>query len=136
LKRSSSSISREISRNTGGKGYRPKQAHAKACKRAKRPGVRRFTEEIRIDVEARLTCEWTPDIICNRAKLEDRPWVCKETIYKYIYADAKEGGSLWKSLPRDKRKRRRRCPRVEGRGRGKIPNQRMIETSINPQNST
>ena len=28
-----SSISREVSRNTGERGYRPKQAHEKACER-------------------------------------------------------------------------------------------------------
>jgi IS30 family transposase len=128
LGRAPSSISREISRNTGGKSYRPKQAHEKSREKAKRPGIRQFTEEIRIDAETRLKYGWTPDIISNRAKLEGRPYVCKETIYKYIYADAKKGGNLWTNLPRSKRKRRRRCPRVEGRGRGKIPNQRMIET--------
>ncbi len=91
LKRAPSSISREISRNTGCKSYRSKQAHEKSREKAKRPGIRRFTEEIRIDVETRLKYGWTPDIICNRAKLEGRPYVCKETIYKYIYADAKKG---------------------------------------------
>ena len=44
-----------------------------------------------------------------------------------IYADAKQGGDLWTHLPRSRRKRRRRCPRQEGRGRGRIPNQRMID---------
>ena len=127
LRRSPGSISREIARNTGKKGYRPKQANEKAQERAKRPGVRRFTEEVRLHVDACLKIGWTPDIISNRAKLEGRPWVCKETIYQYIYDDAKAGGELWKSLPRAKRKRHRRCPRQEGRGRGKIPNQRMIE---------
>ena len=40
----------------------------------------------------------------------------------------KAGGKLWEYLPRARRKRRRRCPRQEGRGRGRIPNQRMIDT--------
>ena len=124
----SGSISREIARNTGLRGYRPKQAHEKAQAQAKRPGPRRFTDEVRADAEARLKEGWTPEIIGGRARLEGRPHVCKETIYKHIYADAKAGGTLWKNLPRAKRKRRRRCPRQEGRGRGRIPNQRMIGT--------
>ena len=128
LGRVASSISREIARNTGGRGYRPKQAHWKAQRRALRPGPRRFTEEVRGDAEARLREGWTPEIISERARLEGRPSVCKETIYTYIYADAKAGGDLWKNLPRARRKRRRRCPRQDGRGRGKIPNQRMIDT--------
>jgi transposase, IS30 family len=128
LRRSAGSISREVARNVGKKGYRHKQAHWKAQERAKRPGPRRFTEAVRLDAEKRLREGWTPEIISGRARHEGRAWVCKETIYKHIYAEAKGGGDLWKHLPRAHRKRRRRCPRVEGRGRGKIPNQRMIDT--------
>ena len=128
LSRNPGSISREIKRNTGLRGYRPKQAHEMAQAQAKRMGPRRFTDEVRADAEARLKEGWTPAIIGGRARLEGRPWVCAETIYTYIYADAKAGGTLWKNLPRAKRKRRRRCPRQEGRGRGRIPNQRMIGT--------
>ena len=128
LDRDPGSISREIARNTGRRGYRPKQAHEKARAQAKRVGPRRFTVEVRADAEARLKEGWTPAIIGGRARLEGRPWVCAETIYTHIYADAKAGGTLWKNLPRAKRKRRRRCPRQEGRGRGQIPNQRRIDT--------
>lgn len=128
LGRAASSVSRELVRNRGKKGYRPQQAHWKATEKARRPGPRRFTEAVRLDAERRLKEGWTPEIIGHRARLEGRAWVCKETIYKHIYADAKAGGSLWKSLPRAHRKRRRRCPRLDGRGRGRIPNQRMIDT--------
>lgn len=127
LGRSASSISREIKRNTGKRGYRPKQAHKKAQWRARRRGARRFTDEVREDAERRLREGWTPEMICGRAKLEGRPSVCKETVYKHIYQDSKKGGDLWKQLPRSHRKRRRRCPKVDGRGRGRIPNQKMID---------
>lgn len=127
LGRAASSISREVLRNRGKRGYRPKQAHWKATQKAKRPGTRRFTEAVRLDAEARLKDGWTPEIIGQRARLEGRAWVSKETIYKHIYADAKAGGTMWESLPRSHRKRRRRCPRQDGRGRGRIPNQRMID---------
>ena len=50
---------------------------------------------VRIDVEERLEAGWTPELIGGRARLEGREWVCKETIYKHIYADAKKGGTLW-----------------------------------------
>jgi transposase, IS30 family len=128
LGRSASSISREVSRNSGRRGYRAAQAQWKAMERAQRPGPRRFTEAVRVEAEERLREGWTPEIISGRARLEERAWVCKETIYKHIYADAKAGGDLWMNLPRARRKRRRRCPRQEGRGRGRIPNQRMIDT--------
>lgn len=128
LRRSASSITREIVRNTGLRGYRPRQAHEKALQRAQRPGPRRFTDEVRKDAEDRLKQGWTPEAISGRARLEGRPSVCKETIYKHVYADAEAGGDLWRNLPRSRRKRRRRCPRQDGRGRGRIPNQRMIDT--------
>ncbi len=128
LGRSPSSICREIARNSGGNGYQPHQAHAMAQERAKRPGPRRFTEKVKKDAETRLKDGWTPDMIGGRARLEGRPWVCKETIYKHIYADAKTGGDLWKNLPRAHRKRCRRCPRDGDRRKGRIQNQRMIDT--------
>jgi len=128
LGRAASTISREIVRNSGGSGYQPRQAHRMAQERAKRPGPRRLTEEVKRDAEERLRKGWTPEMISGRARLEERPWVCKETIYKHVYADAKSGGDLWKHLPRAHRKRRRRCPRDDGRLRGRIPNQRMIDT--------
>jgi len=128
LKRSASTISREITRNTGFANYRPKQAQEAATARALRSGPRRFTEEVRLDAEARIKEGWTPDMIGNRARLEGRPWVNKETIYKYVYDEAKGGGTLWEYLPRAKRKRHRRGPRLEGHGRGQIPNQRSIDT--------
>ena len=126
--RDKGTVSREVRRNKGQKGYRHQQAHRKAEERAARPGPRRFTEEVRLDAEEKLRKGWTPEIICGRAELEGRPHVCKETVYKHVYADAKAGGDLWKRLPRAKRKRKRRCPRQEGRGRGVIPGRRGIET--------
>ena len=128
LGRSASTISREIRRNSGGRGYRAKQAHEKALERARRPGVRRFTEAVRSYVEEHLGKGWTPEAISGRLRLEGLASVCKETIYKYIYADYKAGGKLWLHLPRSHRKRRRRCSRKDGRGRGRIPNQRSIDS--------
>lgn len=95
LGRAASSISREVERNSGQRGYRPKQAQALADERAKRPGPRRFTEAVRKDAVEKLKQGWTPEIICERARLEGREHVCKETIYKYIYVDAAHGGTLW-----------------------------------------
>jgi len=128
LGRDVSCISRELARNTGMRGYRPKQAHRKAHGRAKRPGPRRFTDTVKAEAEVRIRDGWTPEMICERARIEGRPHVSKETIYTHVYADAKAGGNLWENLPRAKRKRHRRCPRQDGRGRGRIPNQQMIGT--------
>lgn len=128
LGRPRSTICRELQRNSGRNNYQPHQAHRKAQERAKRPDSRRFIEEVKLDAELRLKEGWTPEIISGRARFDGRPWVCKETIYKHIYSDAKSGGDLWKNLPRAHRKRRRRCPRDDGRQRGRIANRRMIDT--------
>jgi IS30 family transposase len=128
LGRSKGTISREVKRNTGLRGYRPTQAHARAVAHARRPGPRRFTPAMRQEVEARIRQGQTPEIIQGRVRYEGRTMVCKETIYQHIYADAKQGGDLWENLPRAKRRRHRRCPRQDGRGRGRILGQRRIDT--------
>lgn len=128
LTRSPGTISREVSRNTGLRGYRPQQAQALADARSPRPGYRILTPDMEADIVSALVIGWTPAIIENRTKHGGGSMVCKERIYQYIYADAKTGGTLWTYLPRAKRKRHHRCPRVDGRGRGRIPNQRSIDT--------
>ena len=127
LGRARSSITREIERNSGGKGYRPKQAHNKAVERAKRPGYRVLTDDQVAAIKKGINNYLTPAIISGRARFEGATFVCPETIYKYIYADAKSGGELWRKLPRAHRRRRRRCPRIEGQGRGKLKNQTSID---------
>ena len=62
LDRAPSSIGREFARNIGPRGYRPRQAHAKAVARSRRPGPRRFTEEVRLDAETRIEAGWTPEM--------------------------------------------------------------------------
>jgi len=128
LGRSPSTISREIKRNSGQAGYRPKQAQSKAEQKAKRPGPRAWNDEMWAEVQEKMqTKQWTPEIISQRARMEGRAFVCKESIYQKLYKHAREGGRLWEHLPRARRKRRRRCPRKDGRARGKMPFRRDID---------
>ena len=129
LGRSASAISRELRRNKGRKGYRYKQADARAQARAKRRVRHRFTPEMKAEVARGLRYKGaTPQIISEEARKQGRAFVCKETIYQHLYAEGKAGGTLWRYLPRAHRKRRRRCPRDDGRGKGCIRNQRRIDT--------
>jgi transposase, IS30 family len=129
LGRAVSTISRELRRNRGKNGYRYKQAHAKAEARAKRVVPRRFTQEMKAELERGLRCkEWSPQLISTQARAQGRPFVCKETLYQYIYAEGKAGGRLWTLLTRSHKQRWRRCPRNDGRGKGRIRNQRMIDS--------
>lgn len=127
LKRNKGSISREVGRNSGQKGYRYKQAQRQAETQATRAGDRTFNEEMRQEVRKKIPQGYTPGIIHGRAHLEGRAMVSPERIYQFIYEDARQGGELWRHLPRAKRKRARRCPRDDGRSRGHIPNQRRID---------
>jgi len=129
LRRAASSISRKMRRNTGHRGYRPRQAHEMAIERARRSSFRAFTEEMRRSVEKRIRMGETAEMIQGRVRLEGRPMVCKERIYPHVYADAKRGGDLWEHLPRAKRTRHRRCPRKDGRGRGSMPGRRQANQS-------
>lgn len=75
-------------------------------------------------VEEKLRQDWSPEQISGRLK-EDEVFISHESIYQYIYADKRVGGSLWTHLRRHEKKyRKRRCGQDR---RGKIPNRRSIE---------
>ncbi|MHA1237041.1 MAG: IS30 family transposase [Candidatus Hodarchaeales archaeon] len=118
-----STIYREVKRNAGQRGYRPKQAHGKALKRRKTKSQTRVSAETWALVEKRLRKDWSPEQISGRLK-ENGIYISHERIYQYVYADKRAGGNLWKHLRCPKKYRKR----VGGRDRrGKIPNRRSIE---------
>ena len=64
LNRDKSTIGRELKRNRGGKGYRPKQAQKKCESRhARRPKQIRFSEEVHDCVVLLLLEKWSPEQI-------------------------------------------------------------------------
>ena len=129
LGRAGSTISRELRRNRGKRGYCYRQADARAQARTKREVLQRFTPEMKEEVVRCLRYKKSsPQIISEQARQQGRPFVCKETIYQYLYADGKAGGRLWTLLTRSHKKRYRRCSRNDGRGKGRIRNQRRIDT--------
>ena len=118
-----STIYREVKRNAGQRGYRPKQAHGKALKRRKTKSQTRVSAETWALVEKRLRKDWSPEQISGRLK-ENGIYISHQRIYQYVYADKRAGGNLWKHLRCPKKYRKR----VGGRDRrGKIPNRRSIE---------
>lgn len=125
LLRSPSTISRELKRNTGDNGYQSRQAEELARKRKYRLGRPLMTPEMVAEIKTKLLAGYTPAIISMRARLEEREMVSHERIYQYVMEDATRGGSLWKSLPRSHRRRRRRIG--SRRSRGRIKNQKMID---------
>jgi IS30 family transposase len=112
-----STISREINRNTGGRGYRPKQAQRLSEERQDyRIEPRKMTGEIIDQIEKKLELYWSPEQISSRMKYEGLESVSTETIYRYIYRDSKKGGQLWSYLRRSRRTRKPRFPREYRRG--------------------
>ena len=118
-----STIGREVNRNTGQRGYRPKQAQRLADTRrlASRrprkmddPGVHQYVQD-------RLEQYWSPDQIAGRAQ-SDFPraparWLSRQAIYDWIH----DRVPAWQSLlrrggrPPEKRGKLTDCVRIDGR---------------------
>jgi IS30 family transposase len=122
-----STISREMRRNRGGRGYRPKQAHetASARKQSQRSvAATRITAQTWLTVDSFLRQDWSPEQISGWLKREHQPCVSHERIYQHVYRDQQQGGPLFRHL-RCQKKRRKRYG-VNSR-RGHIPERRSID---------
>lgn len=124
LGRDKSTISRELRRNRGLKGYRPKQAHDLALARRLNKVRSRLSRDIWQQVEALVRQEWSPEQIVGRLEMEQDIHISHEWIYQYIYADKRSGGDLYRYL-RCQKKRRKRYGSYDRRGL--IPNQVSID---------
>jgi IS30 family transposase len=109
-----SSISRELKRNRGQRGYRPQQAQALAVAR-RRKTVSRLTAEVWDSVQRLLQQDWSPEQISRRLKKEQSIRISHEWIYQHILVDKQAGGSLYKHL-RCQKKRRKRYGIYDRRG--------------------
>lgn len=128
MKRSKSSISRELKRNTDEKYkiYLPDTAQGKMqTRRAEAKGrfksVRAGTIE---EIKERLAQYHSPEQLSGRMKLEGVGKVSHETVYQMIYADH-QGLGIYKQYLRQKQKQRRRKGMKQNRGR--IPGRVGIE---------
>ena len=81
-----SSIQRELKRDRGKRGYRPKQAHEKALARRKRKSKSRIRQEVWTLVEKELREDWNPEQVSDRLKMSGI-FISHERIYQYVYAD-------------------------------------------------
>lgn len=127
LEVSPSTISRELRRNGGKKGYRPKQAHIKAMsrrKKARRPS--KWTALVIYFVEKMLREDLSPEQVSGRLYKCCRLRLSPESIYQHIWKDKKNGGTLYLHLRinNGKKKRKRRGKRDS---RGHIKNRVSID---------
>lgn len=128
LGRHHTTISRELKRNgpvIPSWPYWHQGAHEQAMRRKKQARHYRrhsHTPLVRY-VELGLRAEWSPDVIVARMKMEypDVPEmrISVETVYRWVYLDASQGGTLFNCLCRHHKKRLRQ--HRYGSGRGLIP---------------
>ena len=90
-----SSVSRELQRNRGERGYRPQQAHELALER-RSEAVPRITAQIWAVVEKLLSQDWSPEQISGRLQKEQGIAISHEWIYQHVLADKRAGGDLYK----------------------------------------
>lgn len=125
MERHKSTIGREMTRNRGARGYRPKQAHAssQARIRAGENSPRAAAETWSI-VDVKLAETWSPEQISGYLKVNRQAGVSHEAIYQRIYTDKRAGGTLHRTLRCQKVRRKRDGGRER---RGTIPNQVSID---------
>jgi IS30 family transposase len=111
-----STISRELRRNRGGRGYRPQQAQSLAQARQVAKRQPRLAPVIWQQVDTLLRQTWSPEQICGRFQQEQGQTISHEWIYQHIYEDKRTGGDLYRSL-RCQKKRRKRYGTYRRRGR-------------------
>jgi len=119
-----STISRELKRNHGLRGYRPKQAHEKAMQRRHEKSKTRIPLTTWVLVNALIKQDWSPEQISIRLLMEQDISISHESIYLHIYQDKYQGGNLHKHL-RCQKKRRKRYGKQDRRGH--IPNRVSID---------
>lgn len=109
LGRSPSTISRELARNSGLKGYRPKQAQRLSDERRCQANKHRKLDEQAMGwIETLLNQDLSPEQISGYLARHRRLKLSHETIYRYIYRNQATGGLLYlrlRHVPKGYRKR-------------------------------
>lgn len=126
LGKSPSTICRELSRNQGLRGYRPRQAHRLATQRKREASKSiKITTEVAGWVETLIRQELSPAQAAAYIDREHGVSLHHETIYQLILADMARGGDLYKHLRIMSKPYRKRYGSYDRRGR--IRNRRSIE---------
>ena len=118
LKVHKSTISREIRRNRGHKGYRPRQAHEKAMARRYAAAKRIKMTPAMIELITHHICQdFSPEKVSGHLARKHALSISHETIYKHIWSNKRTGGTLYKHLRHSNRKHRKRYGSKQRRGR-------------------
>ena len=129
LGRATSTVTRELGRNGGRRGYRAARADERALEQARRPKPAKFARSprLRTEVERRLRERWSPQQIAARLRIDfpDDPEmrVSHETIYQSLYVQSRGAlrRELASSLRSGRSHRRSRGFRMGGNLREIVP---------------
>ncbi|GMT50313.1 MAG: hypothetical protein IEMM0008_1852 [bacterium] len=117
LGRSQSTITREIARNKGRRGYRHNQADSLARKRHEiKPKAIKLTPDIVDIIEGYILRDWSPEQGVGRLEKEGVIKLHHETVYQYILSDKRSGGSLYTHLRHQNKTYRKRYGSAHPRG--------------------
>ncbi len=126
LGRHRSTIGREVRRNraTSDGTYRPPLADWYARgRRSRSRRNRRFSATAWARVQALVREDWSPEQVAGWLRRHRELAIRHETIYRNIWADKRQGGTLYTHLRGARKRRRKRYGRYDSRGRlaGKRP---------------
>lgn len=107
LGRHKSTVSRELRRNRGLRGYRPKQAHRLSVERRQNKSQPRITTTHWERVEHLLREDWSPEQISLWLSDEAGIQISHEWIYQYVLQNKSMGGNLYRHLRCQKQRRKR-----------------------------
>jgi IS30 family transposase len=117
LKVDKSTISRELRRNVGERGWRPKQAHEKSvARRLACENANKFSSKDWAQVDLLIRVKLSPEQVSGRMAVEETLKISHESIYTHIYNDKRAKGDLWLNLRCQKRCRKRYGSGQERRG--------------------
>lgn len=124
--RNKGTVSRELRRNRGQRGYRPGQAGRLAQDRQKNcANGPRVAPEVWRAAQEKLKEDWSPEHISGRFKADGLGQISTQTIYDFVLANKQQGGDLHTHL-RSQKKRRKRYGSGPSK-RGRIPDRVSIE---------
>lgn len=124
---SQSSVSRELSRNVGGRGYRHKQAHQKMVER-RQASIKphKMSAKLIDEIEDKLFLKWSPEQISGWLLVNEDTCISHESIYRHVWANKAANGDLYKNLRRHARKYKIRGSNGKTRS-GQIKNRVSID---------
>jgi transposase, IS30 family len=118
LGRSPSTISRELRRNKGLRGYRPGQAQRLSEMRRKEAyKACKLTNEVRVSIELLIRQDLSPQQVVGYLARHQGVSLHHETVYQLIYEDKAQGGDLYTHLRVASKPYRKRYGHYDRRGK-------------------